>query len=125
MIHAARVLLFACLIATGTEPVAADEDVAEMRAKANEQTTVFVHLNEAPPHSIDSMVNSVIGALVMPCNPMWAENCEIPLEPLVRMLRDAGAPAGGVTCDRATVHTLEACLPGWRCRRARTASSCT
>jgi hypothetical protein len=28
------------------------------------------------------------------------------------MLRDAGAPAAA-TCDRATVHTLEACLPGF------------
>jgi hypothetical protein len=125
MNRAALMLLFVALLTDGaaagpvaeddTIDLAAQEFIAEMRARANEQTTVFVHLDETPSRSVDSMVNSVIGALVMPCNPLWAEGCEIPIEPLVRILRDAGAPlpAGGLPCDRAPVQTLEACLPGF------------
>lgn len=92
----------------------AQEFIAAGRAKANKETTVFVHLDQDLT-SVDSMVNSVIGALVMPCNPMWDEGCEIPMEPLAQMLRDAEAqlPAGGLPCDRATLDTLEACLPGF------------
>jgi hypothetical protein len=121
VMHGAALMLpLAFLLANGVaaDPVTYDEDVqefiAEMRARANEQTTVFVHLDE-DLSSVESMVDSVIGALVLPCNPMWAEGCEIPMEPLVRMLRDAGAPlpVRGLPCDRATLHTLEACLPGF------------
>jgi len=112
MIRAAPMLLLASMLVAAA-PLAHDDDigqdlVAEMRAAANQQTLVFVHLSDTPPHS----VNSVIGALVMPCNPMWAEGCEIPIEPLARMLREAGASLT-TTCDRATVHTLKACMPGF------------
>jgi hypothetical protein len=109
MIRAAPMLLLASLL-VAAEPLAEDDDIgqeliAEIGAGANGQMLVFVHLNDAPPHS-------VIGALVMPCNPLWAEGCEIPVEPLARMLRDAGASLTA-TCDRATVYTLKACLPGF------------
>lgn len=106
------------LAARRNKPVTYDEDVrdfiAAMRAGANEETTVFVRLDEKL-NTVDSMVNSVIGVLDMPCNLMWNEGCEIPMEPLVRLLRDAGAqlPAVGLPCDRATLDTLEACLPGF------------
>ena len=106
MIRAAPMLLLASMLVAAA-PLAEDDDIglAEMRAGANGQTLVFVHLNDTPRHS-------VIGALVMPCNPLWADGCEIPIEPLARMLRDAGASLTAA-CDRATVHTLEACLPGF------------
>jgi len=105
------------LAAGRNEPVAgtgwtAQELTAAGRAKAKEKTTVFVHLDDTPPRS---MANSVIGSIAMPCNLMWSEGCEIPMEPLARMLRDAGAqlPAGGLPSDRATVYTLQSCLPGF------------
>lgn len=70
-----------------------------------------IHLNR----DLSSTASSAIGEFVMPCNPMWAEGCEIPVEALARMLRDAGAqlPTGGLLCDRATVGTLDVCLPGF------------
>jgi len=89
----------------------AREFVERMQAKAEQPTLVFIHVDGA-----------VAGGLDMPCNPMWSDDCAIPVENLRRVLLDVGAlPVGGIGCSgalaehpqRVELDDLEACLPGF------------